>query len=372
MASIPLSTTMNSSITHLHPSASTLLENSVSPRIFVVFSGEHPSLPLAELKAILEAEQLPVNNLKTLHRTLSFQTVHQTPSIIAARSSYVQQCCLELYQTPLEHDVILSKVSEIPMQRYLKAGETFAVRLHKLAPTSLSSSRLEAEIGEELLKRMPGTRVNLTEPTIIFQGVLIPPTFLFGIRILHIARNRFEARKPINRPIQHPSTMPPKLARCLVNLARVTANCGILDPFCGTGALLIEAGLIGCHVIGCDIDNTMIHGCRRNLDHYLLSPRDLLVADAQSIAFTLIDAVVTDPPYGRAASRHGMPIKSLVLNTLTNIKSFLSPHGYVVFVVPHGIRWQQHVSQLGYSIVDTHLIREHKSLTREILIFKRG
>ena len=363
---------MKSTITPMHSSVSPLRENLVPPRIFVLLSGEHPSLPLAELKAIIEAEHLPVHNLKTFHRVLSFQTTCHAPSIIAARSSYVQQCCLELYQTPLQHNTILSRIPEIPIHHYLQAGDTFAVRVQKLTSTQLSSSRLEAEIGQELLNRVPGTRVNLTKPAITFQGLLLHSTFLFGLRILQIARNRFEQRKPSNRPIRHPSTIPPKLARCLVNLARVTANSCVLDPFCGTGAFLIEASLIGCRVIGSDINSTMIQGCRRNLDHYFLSPRALLVADAQSIALTTIDSVVTDPPYGRAASRHGIPIKSLVLNTLINIKSFLSPHGHVVLVVPQGIPWQQYLAQIGYSVIETHLIREHKSLTREILISKRG
>ena len=362
---------MRSTINPAHAPESPLLKNLVLPRIFVLLSGEHPSLPMAELRAIFEAEHLPTYNLKTFHRILSFQTTHHAPSIIAARSSYIQQCCLELYQTHLQHDDIISRIREIPLHTYLKAGDTFAVRLQKLTSTPVSPSKLEAEIGQVLLNRVPGTQVNLTEPVITFYGVLVPPTFLFGIRLLQIMRNRFAARKPSNRPIRHPSTMTPKLARCLVNLARVAENSHVLDPFCGTGSFLIEAGLIGCRIIGCDIDATMIQGCRHNLDHYSLSAGELLVADAQSIAFTTIDSVVTDPPYGRASSRHGRPIESLVLNTLTNVKSFLSPHGYVVLVVPQGLPWQQHISQTGYSLVETHLIREHKSLTREILIFKR-
>jgi tRNA (guanine10-N2)-dimethyltransferase len=355
----------------MHSPIATLLENIVSPRIFFILSGEHPSLPVAELKAIIEAEQLPAHNLQTFHRILSIQTTHQTPFIIAARSSYVQQCCLELYQTPLQSDEILSGITEIPIQKYLKAGDSFAVRLQKITPTQLSSSKLAAEIGQELLNRVPGSQVNLTEPTITFQGVLAHSTFLFGIRLLELKRNRFEARNPINRPTHHPSTIPPKLARCLVNLARITKTSLVLDTFCGTGAFLIEAGLIGCRVIGCDINATMIKGCRRNLNHYNILPEGLLVADAQSIALTTVNAVVTDPPYGRAASRHGIPLKSLVLNTLTNIKSFLSHRGHVALIVPQGIPWQQHIITIGYSLVEAHLIREHKSLTREILIFKR-
>jgi tRNA (guanine10-N2)-dimethyltransferase len=343
----------------------------MSPRIFFIVSGEHPSLPFAELKAIIESEQLPVENLKVFQRVLSLQTCLRTARIIAARSSYVQQCCLELCQTPLLQDEILSAITDVPIYSYLKAGESFAVRVQILTSSKLHSSKLETVIGREISNRVPGARVNLKAPTIIFQGVLVNSVFLFGIRLVEVERNRFDARKPINRPMCHPSTMPPKLARCLVNLARVSNNSLVLDPFCGTGAFLIEAGVMGCRVIGCDINDAMIQGCRRNLKYYNILSRDLIVGDARSIAFTPVDSVVTDPPYGRAASRRGIPIESLVLNTLTNLDSFLSNRGYVVLAVPQGFPWQKQICDIGYSFVEAHFVREHKSLTREILIFNR-
>lgn len=343
----------------------------MSPRMFFIVSGEHPSLPIAEVKAIFESEQLPVKNLKEFPRVLSLQSCLRTAPIIAARSSYIQQCCLELCQTPLLQDEILSAIADVPIHDYLKAGESFAVRVRTLTSSKLHSLKLETVIGRDLLNRVPGARVNLTNPTILFQGVLVNSVFLFGIRIVEIERNRFDTRKPINRPIRHPSTMPPKLARCLVNLARITKNCLVLDPFCGTGAFLIEAGVMGCRVIGCDINDSMIQGCRRNLKHFNISSGDLIVGDARSIAFTPVDSVVTDPPYGRAASRRGIPIESLVLNTLTNLDSFISNHGYVVLAVPQGFPWRKQICAIGYSFVEAHFIREHKSLTREILIFNR-
>ncbi len=44
--------------------------------------------------------------------------------------------------------------------------------------------------------------------------------------------------------------MSPKLARCMVNLTGVKENDLVLDPFCGTGGILIEAGIMGARVIG--------------------------------------------------------------------------------------------------------------------------
>ncbi len=355
----------------MHLPITARLGNLVLHQLFFIISGEHPSLPFAEFKAILESEQLPTQNLKKHHRVISLQSCLEIANIMAVRSSYVQYCCLELCQTSLLREEILSTLADVPIDHYLQADQSFAVRIHALTSTTRHSSKLEAEIGHELLKRVPCARVNLTKPTITFQGVIVNSIFFFGIRILDIEKKRFDARSPINRPVHHPATIPPKLARCLVNLARVTKNSLVLDPFCGTGAFLIEAGLIGCRVIGCDINDTMIHGCRRNLDYFNIPPDNLIVGDARSIAFTAVDSIVTDPPYGRAASRRGIPIESLVTSTLTNLDSFLSNHSFLVLVVPQGFPWQKQICTLGYHIIEAHYIREHKSLTREILILNR-
>mgnify|MGYP002171746373 CR=1 FL=1 len=40
-----------------------------------------------------------------------------------------------------------------------------------------------------------------------------------------------------------------------------------MDPFCGTGGILIEAGLIGCKVAGSDVNWKMKNGSAINLDY---------------------------------------------------------------------------------------------------------
>lgn len=68
--------------------------------------------------------------------------------------------------------------------------------------------------------------------------------------------------------------LPPKLAQILVNLATHGAMQGgkeqavktILDPFCGTGTLLMEAMLMGFPVVGCDSDARMVAGAQKNIE----------------------------------------------------------------------------------------------------------
>lgn len=73
--------------------------------------------------------------------------------------------------------------------------------------------------------------------------------------------------------------LPPKLAQILINLANGTAGkagqiCGepenkgkaVLDPFCGTGTVLLEAAMMGYNPYGSDIEPRMVEYSKINLD----------------------------------------------------------------------------------------------------------
>jgi len=125
----------------------------------------------------------------------------------------------------------------------------------------------------------------------------------------------FDARYAKNRPFSHPTTLDPKLARCMVNLARpvkgrrgsgapgLRDELAIFDPFCGTGGILLEAGLMGFRTIGIDIDEKMIEGCRKNLKHYEVKNFDISVDDF--FKTRKHGVIVTDPPYGKSTSLPG-------------------------------------------------------------------
>ena len=40
----------------------------------------------------------------------------------------------------------------------------------------------------------------------------------------------------------------------------------IVDPFCGTGGIAIEASLLGLEVLASDLDSRMVEGTKSNLD----------------------------------------------------------------------------------------------------------
>lgn len=53
--------------------------------------------------------------------------------------------------------------------------------------------------------------------------------------------------------------MDPLLSLLMANLALVKEGDVVLDPFVGTGSLLVAAGVLNAYVVGNDIDYLMIH-----------------------------------------------------------------------------------------------------------------
>lgn len=157
-------------------------------------------------------------------------------------------------------------------------------------------------------------------------------------------REDFEARRAHLRPALHPSGLHPKLARCMVNLsgagtsrgplpalvaslhgsidaaARVRTPPGnvapredrirqagtavapeLLDPFCGAGGLLIEAGLMGLDAAGSDLDARQVARAQENLRGFGLRRIPVRRADALEWQEPAA-AIVADLPCGRNTS----------------------------------------------------------------------
>lgn len=130
-----------------------------------------------------------------------------------------------------------------------------------------------------------------------------------------IDRGLFEQRKNQERPFSSPISLDPVLARVMVNLSEVPAGGEVLDPFCGTGGILIEAGLCGIGVHGIDFQEKMVEGAKENLDNYGIIAHDIRqgnIADLDGIFDRKFDAVVTDLPYGQASKKEGEPVEKFL------------------------------------------------------------
>ncbi|MCK4365573.1 MAG: DNA modification methylase, partial [Thermoplasmatales archaeon] len=85
--------------------------------------------------------------------------------------------------------------------------------------------------------------VILENPDNEIRGLITDSKVYVGLKTAEINRSQFEERKIQHRPFFSPISLHPKLARALVNLSSIKKDETLLDPFCGTGGILLEAGL---------------------------------------------------------------------------------------------------------------------------------
>jgi tRNA (guanine10-N2)-dimethyltransferase len=229
---------------------------------------------------------------------------------------------------------------------------------------------LEEKMGKYILQNTSKTKVNLKNPDKTFFGVLSENRLVFGIKLEEIKRKTFSERRPRKKPFFHPSAMPSKLARCMVNLARAKSNELVLDPFCGTGSVMVEAALIGCRVLGFDAQRRMAVGCRKNLKHFVVEAEGLVIADARKLPIAKIDHLVTDPPYGRSATTMKSTTKHIVEGVLSSARPMLCEGQLICIASPKTLGIARIGAKLGYKHLESHFAYVHRTLTREIAVFK--
>ncbi len=187
-----------------------------------------------------------------------------------------------------------------------------------------------------------------------------------------VDRRASAARAMPRLPFQRPVSLAPRLARAAANLARARPGDRVVDPFLGTGALLAEAALLGATVFGIDRDPTMVRGALANFAHLGVSAAELLEGDAGEVDFAdpglRFAAVLTDPPYGRAARAGREGAAAVWRRVVPRWAERVVPGGRVVAVVPTGFE------PLGEPWVPVLAVpvRVHRSLTREFRVYERA
>lgn len=168
--------------------------------------------------------------------------------------------------------------------------------------------------------------------------------------------NPYDFRKrDLGRPAQRTSqSIPPRLCRIMINLSGTRGGL-LLDPFCGMGAILQEAALMGFGVRGLDREENCVQGCIKNLawtaGQYGIVMRDLgkkiRRGDARKLDVFFgadsVDAIVTEPYLGpvlntrppeREARRIIEETRPLYSGALAAMAKVLRPGGRIVMVTP--------------------------------------
>lgn len=293
-------------------------------------AGENMELARAELKGFLRSQDISENPV--FHESLA--VTDSEPSM--------------LRRLGLVHDVAKVIYTGEKLDTDYSPEGSFAVRSVNV------DRKYEERLGEVLSDE--GNSVDLENPDEIINIYSFEGSYLIARTVEGIDRGLFRQRENQRRPFSAPVSLDPVLARVLVNLSEVPAEGTLFDPFCGTGGILIEAGLCGIAPYGLDFQKDMVEGARENLEEYGIRNHDIRegkVSDASRIFEKDFDAVVTDLPYGHASKKEGDPVREFL-----NIEGELTD-GKTVFMSD-----QPEIRDLS----PDYEVYVHKNLTRYIYI----
>jgi tRNA (guanine10-N2)-dimethyltransferase len=343
------------------------------PNLFLLLSGEHEALPVSEAKAILEAEGYMYEVSENLEQVLRLKADRACANVLKQRAAFTRMCALELFSCEAKLPSIIKSVQSTDWQAVLSEDESFAVRVKHIKEYSrrINGMTLEGKLGALIADKCPRAEVRLQNPDKAFVGVLTSGRFVFGMKLAEIPAKPFVERRPRKKPFFHPSAMTAKLARCMVNLAEPKAGEVVLDPFCGTGTMIIEARLIGCRVLGMDIQRRMARGTRRNMAHFNIKSDGIIVGDADHLPVTGVDRVVTDPPYGISSTTLKRTTEQLVKQVLKSVHGTLPTGKRICLAAPKKLGIIPIGKVLGFKPLESHFVYVHRSLTREIVVFKK-
>ena len=244
---------------------------------FYLLAGENLELAEAELQGFLKTR-----NIDNSDRN--------------GRLAYTEQHPDQLRRLAMTHEVI----REIDPEKFRPNG-SYAVRAENLTENEFNKEEIESDIGE----RISGltNEVDLENPDKVVKVYNTVEGIVIGEVVEDINRGLFKERSNEKRPFSSPISMDPILARVLVNLSEVSAGESVLDPFCGTGGILIEAGLCGILPKGLDIQEKMVSGTQKNLENYGILNHDIKQGDISEVddIFDGYDVIITDLPYGKAS-----------------------------------------------------------------------
>jgi tRNA (guanine10-N2)-dimethyltransferase len=265
---------------------------------------------------------------------------------------------MQLKRLALTHEVC-RKITEFTETENFESEyspeTSFAVRAENLTEEEKDTKKLEKELGEKL--KDEENSVDLENPRTVVKAYVLEEKIVLGEIVEDINRGLFDKRKNQNRPFSSPVSLDPVLARVLVNLSGVKPGAHILDPFCGTGGILIEAGLCGIGVHGLDVKEEMVAGSRKNLEKYGIISHDVRQGEVSKIEEIFgdgFDAVLTDLPYGKSSKKSGEPVEEF----LEFLEGF---EGRKVFM------WNE--EELGGFEADFSVYM-HKNLTRYIYVIQ--
>ncbi|MBN1322440.1 MAG: RNA methyltransferase [Methanotrichaceae archaeon] len=321
-------------------------------------SGEHPTLPRSEVLALLEIHSQGYKEVDWLDQCLIMEIDRPDLPDLGRRLALTHRVMELIAISPAMPSAVSAAMGDVdlPALRY-------RIRARKIKEGDLSSQDVEKEVGRALHGR--GYKADLTCPEMELRGLVIGDRVVLGRVVASIDRSSYEGRRPHKKPFFYPGVLMPRMARALVNLSQAREGERLLDPFAGTGGILVEACLAGMRGVGLDVQEKLVRGSRANLAGLDCA---LLVGDALRLPLAdgSIQSVVSDTPYGRSAVIRASSRDRLLEESLVEMRRVLEEERRMVVVADRPI--SDPIEGAGFSVLEAHRDRVHRSLTRHIFV----
>ena len=365
-----------------------------------------------------------IENASLVARDYQPQTIHERVTIcdkdsatnIGARSSLVTEilhpASHSAYSNLEAHAKSVLKWCESNLSN---EGQTLAVRGGRIGVRieGWSGRTIEQEIGGALFEA--GWKINLTKPDITLRVIAVSheashtstprggnPSLIWGVK--SEGASVWDDRTAPKRPFFKPISLDPRLARSMANIA-CPGEGKLLDPFCGTGGIIIEAAEVGLQAYGSDADSRMVEGSRDNLAWAKESQNMSSDADVRRCSATALeekwsdvapfDGFAFDPPYGlnswksddgwqlfaealascEEVATNGARLTALLPWPPSALGVDLVRDATNSDCVTFGKQWAEVVEMIdhaGWIVENTATIPVHKSLARLLLVCQRN
>ncbi|XP_023940974.1 tRNA (guanine(10)-N2)-methyltransferase homolog [Bicyclus anynana] len=326
-------------------------------RYLMWFAQEHVDFRYAEMQSILSLFEIPIKYIEKPCQNKPYWVV-ELPSEdcvkkIASRSILIKTC-IELWATAKTetglHENLRSSMNNLSgkwlgtdisdnseshispselIERCCEGGKSFKIEVETFCKHFTMKEKVDKIEKFSYLPLKGQVKLNKPDVTlsyIEFYGVdpnnvpEHPHHLFFGRWVADGQRDLIKVHSLKRRQFIGNTSMDAQLAVIMANQAQVAPGHAVLDPFVGSGSLLVAAAHFGGYVWGSDIDFMMLHSrsrptrvgqkvrtkeesIRGNMEQYGTKDKylDVVVSD-----FSLplwrddlkFDAIITDPPYG--------------------------------------------------------------------------
>lgn len=344
---------------------------------YVLHLGREPDLSIAEIESFFGAEGVSVKDPRLVGQTLVVQTEEiLDPKKIIGRLGGTIRIAEEA--STFDHKVSADDLADVIFQQIMgEIGEgrrkyPFGISLagspgrEKTTSVSAVAKAVKAiacKGGAAVRFILPGKGTALSgaqvkENHLIERGAEFLVSYDQGEFVVARTLAVQDYQEDVIRDMEKPDRrvreglLPPKIARIMVNLSRQPGTRSLLDPFCGSGVVLMEALAMGLDAYGVDTAQSAVDASRNNLEwfsrFYAVSGKySLKKGDSRTLSDLFaplsLDSAATEPDLGpplrrqptlAKAKESADRLRDLYVRVLAEMRIVLRPGSRVVFITP--------------------------------------